>query len=108
MNSGGLRLIHKNDVADSIMAYQKRIELMKSFQGGMNQHQLSFHRLSDIFDFVGYRNSKTKKNINLLSADRRSLNTAYIYVLTWRENFYWLLFNADNVKARGEGLIEGY
>jgi len=105
MNGGGLRLIHKADVVDSIMAYQKRVELMKSLQDGMNQHQLNFQRLSDIFDFVAYRNSKNKNEIPLLSADKKALNTAYIYVLTWRNNFYWLLFNADKLKQRGEGLV---
>jgi hypothetical protein len=105
MNSGGLRLIHKADVVDSIMAYQKRIELMKSFQDVMNQHQLNSQRLTDIFDFVAYRNSNNKKEIPLLLADKKSLNTAYTYIMTWRKNFFWLLFNADRVKQLGEGLL---
>ena len=106
MNSGGLRLIHKADVVDSIMAYQKRIEFMRSYQDGMNQLQLSFHRLSDIFDFVEYRISKSKTNIKLLSADKGSINTAYIYALTWRNNFHWLLYNADILRTKGEGLLK--
>jgi hypothetical protein len=39
MNSGGLRLIRKPDVVDSIMAYLKSIELLKTVQDGMNQNQ---------------------------------------------------------------------
>jgi hypothetical protein len=106
MNSGGLRLIHKSDVVDSIMAYQKRLELLKSFQDGMNQHQLNAQRLFDIFDVIAFQNAQSKHNIHLLTTDKKTLNAAYTYVMTWRENFFWLLFNVEEVKKRGRSLLE--
>ena len=106
MNSGGLRLIRKRDVVDSIMAYQKQIEVMKNYQNGMNQYQQNSRQLTDIFDFVANANLANTKNASLLSSDKKSLNTAYVYVVNWRKKFHWLLIYADAIKQHAEGLLE--
>ena len=105
MNSGGLRLIRKRDVVDSIMAYQKQIEIIKNFQNGMNQYQQNSRQLTDIFDFVANANFANTKNVSLLSSDKKSLNTAYVYVINWRKKFHWLLIYADAIKQHAEGLL---
>ena len=105
-NSGGLRLLRKAEVVDSIMAYQKSIELVQVFQDGMNQHQINFYQLSDIFDLITFRNSKDKNGIPLLTTDKKSLNTAYAYVRTCRDQFYWLRYFANKVKETGIRLLE--
>jgi len=105
-NSGGLRLIRKTDVVDSIMVYQKSIELLQGFQEGMNQHQLNANRLYDIFDLINFRNSMVKDGIPLLATDKKSLNTAYAYAISWRDMFYWLRYFANNVKETGMTLLE--
>ena len=105
MNSGGLRLIRKRDVVDSIMAYQKQIEVMKNYQNGMNQYQQNSQQLTDIFDFVANANLANTKNASLLASDKKSLNTAYVYVVNWRKKFYWLLIYADAIKQHAEGLL---
>jgi len=105
-NSGGLRLLRKVEVVDSIMKYQKSIELMKIFQEGMNQHQLNAYQLYNIFDLIAFRNSKAKQSIPLLTTDKKLLNTAYSYVISCRAKFYWLRFFADKVKEAGLRLLE--
>ena len=105
-NSGGLRLLRKAMVVDSIMKYQKSIELTEIFQEGMNQHQLNAYELYDISDMITFRNSKDKNGIPLLTTDKRSLNTAYAYVISWREMFYWLRYFTDKVKETGTRLLE--
>ena len=105
-NSGGLRLLRKTMVVDSIMKYQTSIELTKIFQEGMNQHQVNAHQLYGIFDLITFRNSKEKNGIPLLTTDKKSLNTAYAYVVSWRDMFYWLRYFANKVKETGIRLLE--
>jgi hypothetical protein len=105
-NSGGLRLLRKALVVDSIMKYQKSIELTRIFQEGMNQHQLNAYQLYNIFDIITFRNAKDKNGISLLTTDKKSLNTAYAYVISWRDMFYWLRYFANKVKETGIRLLE--
>ena len=93
-------------VVDSIMKYQKSIELTKIFQEGMNQHQLNAYQLYGIFDLITLRNSKDKNSIPLLTTDKKSLNTAYAYVISWRDMFSWLRYFANKVKETGIRLLE--
>ena len=105
-NSGGLRLLRKAEVVDSIMVYQKSIELVQLFQEGMNQHQINFYQLSDIFDLITFSNSKEKSGIPLLTTDKKSLNSAYAYILSWESKFYWLRYFTNKVKETGIRLLE--
>ena len=101
-----MRLFRKALVVDSIMKYQKSIELTRIFQEGMNQHQLNAYQLYNIFDIIAFRNAKDKNGIPLLTTDKKSLNTAYAYVRSWRDMFYWLRYFANKVKETGIRLLE--
>ena len=105
-NSGGLRLLRKAIVVDSIMKYQKSIDLTKIFQEGMNRHQINAYQLYDIFYLITFRHRKDKTGIPLLTSDKKTLNTAYAYVISWRDMFDWLRYFANKVKENGIRLLE--
>jgi len=47
-NSGGLRLLRKSQVTDSIMAYQKTVDRVIIKQEGMNDAQQLRYRITDL------------------------------------------------------------
>ncbi|MCB0472430.1 MAG: hypothetical protein KDC56_05150 [Flavobacteriaceae bacterium] len=105
LNSGGLRLLRKKSVVDSIMAYQRIIELIMALQKHMSERQIDDKIKYELFDAVGLFNAKQKDNIPLLNKDRNVVNQAFGYINRWVTNFYWLRIYAKNIKERGAGML---
>jgi hypothetical protein len=86
-NSGGLRLLRKRNVVDSIMFYQKTVDRIIIKQTGMNDQQLNDGIIQNLFDAVLIHNAVGKSNIPLLISDKKAINPAYNYIRSWRAEF---------------------
>ena len=104
-NSGGLRLLRKNKVTDSIMAYQKAVERMIIKQAGMNDAQQFRNRITDLFDVSSIVSAVGEKKIPLLTTDSRAINSAYTYILEWKAEFAGLKILGSDTKKCGERLL---
>ena len=105
-NSGGLRLLRKSKIADSIMAYQKTVDRVIIKQAGMNDAQQSRNRITDLFDVIHIVSATEEKNIPLLNLDNKAINSAYTYILEWKGEFEGLRILANNTKECGARLLK--
>jgi len=105
-NSGGLRLLRKNKITDSIMAYQKTIDRVVIKQEGMNDAQQSRNKITDLFDLIRITTASEKKHIPLLIVDNKAVNTAYAYILEWESEFAGLRILGNDTKECGIGLLK--
>ena len=105
-NSGGLRLLRKTKIVDSIMAYQKSVERVNIKQQGMNDAQINLNFIKGLFDAIAIMNSDDGKNIPLLNSDKRSINIGYLYILSWRREFKSLRVLGNNSKECGKRLLK--
>ncbi len=87
MNNGGLRLLRKTKVTEGIMGYKKTVDRVSIKQQGMNDAQIKLDVIIDLFDVIRLSNSSAVQAIPLLNTDKRSLNSAYTYILMWRREF---------------------
>ena len=105
-NSGGLRLLRKSKITDSIMAYQKTANRMTIKQVGMNDAQQFRSRITDLFDVMHMVSATEEKNIPLLNKDSKAINSAFAYILEWRGEFAGLRELGDNTKECGKRLLK--
>jgi ribonucleotide reductase alpha subunit len=101
-NSGGLRLLKKNRIVDSMMVYQRAIDRMQIKQQGMNNAQTSPYYITRLFDVVSIMKASDQNNIALLTADKKSINDAYMYIFIWRGQFE--LLRDFGMQARENGV----
>ena len=105
-NSGGLRLLRKSKIADSIMAYQKTVDRLTIKQEGMNDAQQFRNRVTDLFDVIQISTVAEEKPIPLLSVDSKAISSAYTYILEWKWEFAGLRILANNTKESGARLLK--
>ena len=105
-NSGGLRLLRKSQITDSIMAYQKTVDRVSIKQDGMNDAQQFTNRITDLFDVVHIASATEEKNIPLLNKDIKAINSAFTYILEWQSEFAGLRTLGDNTKECGKRLLK--
>jgi len=105
-NSGGLRLLRKSKIADSIMAYQKTVDRLTIKQEGMNDAQQFRNRVTDLFNMIQLSTATEEKPIPLLNVDSKAVNSAYSYILEWEGEFAGLRILGNNAKDCGERLLK--
>jgi len=105
-NSGGLRLLRKSKVSDSIMAYQKTIDRVTIKQAGMNDAQQFRNRVTDLFDVIRITSSTERHDIPLVNLDSKAVNAAYTYILEWKAEFEGLRILGRNTKECGIRLLK--
>ena len=105
-NSGGLRLLRKSKIADSIMAYQKMVDRVTIKQAGMNDAQQFMNRVTDLFDVINIVSATEKKNIPLLTRDSKAVNSAYTYILQWEGEFIGLRIRGNETEECGKRLLK--
>ena len=105
-NSGGLRLLRKSKITDSIMAYQKTANRVIIKQAGMNDAQQFRNRITDLFDVIHIVSAREEKSIPLLNMDNKAINSAFTYILEWQGEFAGLRILGDNTKECGKRLLK--
>jgi len=105
-NSGGMRLIRKSKIVDSIMAYQKTVDIATIHQAFMGDMMQSKNRVTDLFDMIHIINSKGNENIPLLTQDRKAINSAYTYILEWGGLCKLLKGIGNDIKECGKRLLK--
>ena len=105
-NSGGLRLLRKSKITDSIMAYQKTVDRVIIKQAGMNDAQQFRNRITDLFDVIHIFSAADEKDIQLLNMDKKAINSAFTYILEWQGEFAGLRILGDNTKECGKRLLK--
>ena len=104
LSSGGLRLIRKSDVVDSMMSYVQMIEAVRIHQNIMNGMLGKLDRLPEMFDLRAFASGKNTDSVPMLSTDKALLSWAYGQAIYWKNTMGWLRSRIDAVKARGDGL----
>jgi hypothetical protein len=105
-NSGGLRLVRKQDVVDRLMDYNKVLELIKIHQSAMNTYLFQQSRKTELFDVVRLANENDRVNIPLLSNDKKLLGWSYEYINSWKGLLDALNFYVEEAKNRGKDLLQ--
>ena len=105
-NSGGLRLVRKQDVVDRLMDYNKVLELIKIHQSAMNTYLFQQSRKTELFDVVRLANENDRVNIPLLSNEKKLLGWSYEYVNGWKGLLDALNFYVEEAKYRGKDLLQ--
>ena len=105
-NSGGLRLLRKSIITDSIMAYQKTANRVTIKQAGMNDAQQFRNRITDLFDVIHIVSATEEKSIPLLNIDNQAINSAFTYILEWQGEFTGLRILGDDTKECGKRLLK--
>ena len=105
-NSGGLRLLRKTRIADSLMSYQKTVDRVIIKQAGMNDAQQYRNRITDLFDVIHIVTATEERNIPLLNMDTKAINSAYTYILEWKGEFEGLKILAKDTRECGERLLK--
>ena len=105
-NSGGLRLLRKSQITDSIMAYQKTVDRVIIKQEGMNDAQQLRYRITDLFDVIHIVSATEEKSIPLLNKDSKAINSAFSYILEWQSEFAGLRILGNNTKESGKRLLK--
>ena len=105
-NSGGLRLLRKSKIADSIMAYQKTVDRLTIKQAGMNDAQQFRNRVTDLFDVIRIVAATEEEKIPLLNIDNKAINSAYTYILEWKGEFDQLRILGNNAKECAARLLK--
>ncbi|HEU5167699.1 MAG TPA: hypothetical protein VFU29_19270 [Chitinophagaceae bacterium] len=105
-NSGGLRLLRKSKITDSIMAYQKTVDRLTIKQEGMNDAQQFRNRVTDLFNMIQITAATEEKPIPLLNVDSKAVNSAYSYILEWKGEFAGLRILGNNAKDCGARLLK--
>jgi hypothetical protein len=106
INSGGLRLIHNRNVADSIMSYERVTDILLGYQAQLNSYQTTDQVYLKIFNEIKIFNSANKDNIPLLVKDSRSLNLAFSNIRIWSSRYLLLIKYAENVQTMGISLLQ--
>jgi hypothetical protein len=106
INSGGLRLIHNRNVADSIMSYERMTDILMAYQAQLNSYQTTDQGYLKIFDEIKIFNTAEKENIPLLINDSKSLNLAFSNVRIWSFRYSLLIKYAENVQTTGASLLQ--
>jgi len=104
-NSGGLRLVRKQDVVDRLMEYNKVLELIKIHQSAMNTYLFQQSKKTELFDVVRLANEKDRVNVPLLSNDKKLLGWSYEYISSWKNLLDALNFYVEEAKNRGKDLL---
>jgi len=105
-NSGGLRLLRKSRIVDSIMSYQRAIDRIHLKQQAMNNAQTRSHYITGLFDAVAIMNTADRNNIPLLITDKKFINDAYMYIFIWRGEFELLGNFGMQTKESGIRLLK--
>ena len=108
-NSGSLRLLRKSKIVDSIMAYQKTVQIATLHQAAMGNAFQSRIRVTDLFDVIhilDIANNKVNSNIPLLTQDRKTINSAYTYILEWKGLCTQLRVLGNDIKECGKRLLK--
>ena len=105
-NTGGLRIIRKQDVVDRLMEYNKITELIKIHQSVMNTYLFQQTRRAELFDVARLANENNKIAIPLLSNERKLLSWSYEYISSWKGLLYALNDYVETAKKRGKELLE--
>ena len=105
-NSGGLRLLRKSRVTDSIMAYQRSIDRVLIKQAGMNEAQQYRNRITELFDVSKIITDSEFNDIPLPASDKKSINSAFMYIVEWRNEFYLLKILGDDIRDCGSRLLK--
>jgi hypothetical protein len=105
-NSGGLRLLRKSRIADSLMSYQKTVDRVIIKQAGMNDAQQYRNRITDLFDVIHIVTATEERNIPLLNMDAKAINSGYTYILEWKGEFQGLKILAKDTRECGERLLK--
>ena len=105
-NSGGLRLVRKQDVVDRLMDYNKVLELIKIHQSVMNTYLFQQSKKAELFDVVRFANENDRVNVPLLSNDKKLLGWSYEYIIVWRNLLDALNFYVEAAKTRGKDLLQ--
>ena len=106
INSGGLRLIHNRNVADSIMSYERMTDILMRYQAQLNSYQTTDQGDLKIFDEIKIFNAAEKNNIPLLINDNKSLNFAFGNIRTWSFRYPLLIKYAENIQVTGASLLQ--
>jgi hypothetical protein len=105
-NSGGLRLVRKQDVVDRLMEYTKVLELIKIHQAVMNMYLFQQSKKTELFDVVRLANENDSVNVPLLNNDKKLLGWSYEYIQVWRNLLDALNFYAEAAKTKGRNLLQ--
>ena len=105
-NSGGLRLVRKQDVVDRLMDYNKVLELIKIHQSAMNTYLFQQSRKTELFDIIQLANEKDRANIPLLSNDKKLLGWCYAYIKDWKGLLDALNYFVEAAKKSGKDLLQ--
>ena len=104
-NSGGLRLLRKSKIADSIMSYQKTVDRINIKQAAMNEAQQYRSRITDLFDVINI-SLANDEDIPLLNGDKKALNSAYNYIRIWKDKFIGLRSLCYETRECGKRLLK--
>ena len=104
-NSGGMRLLRKSKVVDSIMAYQKTVHIATIHQVIMNSAMQYKNRITDLFNIIHITSGKENGNIPLLTQDSKAINAAYEYILEWGGLCIQLKNLGNDIKECGRRLL---
>jgi len=105
-NSGGLRLVRKQDVVDRLMDYNKVLELIKIHQSAMNTYLFQQSKKTELFDVVQLANDNDRANIPLLSNDKKLLSWSYAYINDWKGLLDALNYFVEAEKNSGKALLQ--
>ena len=105
-NSGGLRLIRKQDVVDRLMEYSKVLELIKIHQSVMNTYLFQQSKKTELFDVVRLANENDRVDVPLLSNDKKLLGWGYDYIVGWANLLDALNTYVEEAKSRGRNLLQ--
>ena len=64
----------------------------------MNDAQQFRNRVTDLFDVIHIDSATEEKNIPLLNMDNKAINSAYTYILEWKNEFAGLRVLGNNTK----------
>jgi hypothetical protein len=101
-NSGGLRLIQKHAVSDSIMQYDQSVRNFNGQQELMNRVIGDQRVFNQFFDFIRLERNKNSLPVPLSEHARNYISEAYADRMMWKSGLSSLLRDIKEVNEKGK------